>query len=250
MLHRFVDTKGNGVCLPCVSYHLPLTDVRLFSPQIYHQLHGGNSVVNGDEVEMKFCKEGAAISIPIDRNSTSLPIVNNSFVSENIKKKHASKFRSALHATGLYAALDYFANMSLDQNLSTSSRTQGLFSSFPCVGGLKNENLSMPQKELLLWHWKLGIGMQRLQAMMRNRTFKDPFGRSQSHPPIIKTKFASTSSCAIPKCQSCELAWAQQRSPKVKKVQSNLDSEGAISRNKLEVGDFVSTDQFVCRTPG
>ena len=70
------------------------------------------------------------------------------------------------------------------------------------------------------------------------------------HPPIIKTKFASTSSCAIPKCQSCELARARQRSPKVKKVQSNLDSEGAISRNRLEVRDFVSTDQFVCRTPG
>ena len=72
----------------------------------------------------------------------------------------------------------------------------------------------------------------------------------QCHPPIIKTKFASTSSCAIPKCQSCELARAQQRSPKVKKVQSNLDSEEAISCNRLEVGDFVSTDQFVCRTPG
>ena len=170
-LHKFVDSVGNAVYLPCVSYHLPSTDVRLFSPPIYHQLHGGHSVVNGDEVEMKFPKEEAAISIPIDRNSTNLPIVYNSFVSENIKKKHASKFRSALHATELYAALDYFANMSLDQNLSPSSRTQGLFSSFPCVGGLKNENLSMPQKELLLWHWKLGIGMQRLQAMMRNRTF-------------------------------------------------------------------------------
>ncbi len=72
----------------------------------------------------------------------------------------------------------------------------------------------------------------------------------QCHPLFIKTKFAPTSSCAIPKCQSCELAWAQQRSPKVKKVQSNLDSEGAISCNWLEVGDFVSTDQFVCRTPG
>ncbi len=36
----------------------------------------------------------------------------------------------------------------------------------------------------------------------------------------------------------------------MKKVQSNLDAEGAISRNRLEVGDFVSTDQFVCRTPG
>ncbi len=32
---------------------------------------------------------------------------------------------------------------------------------------------------------------------------------------IVKTKFASTSSCAIPKCQSCELARAPQRSPKI-----------------------------------
>jgi hypothetical protein len=46
---------------------------------------------------------------------------------------------------------------------------------------------------------------------------------------IVKTKFASTSSYAIPKCLSCELAQARQRSPKVKQVQSNLDSEGAIS---------------------
>ncbi len=245
-----MDTNGNDVYLPCVSYHLPLTDAPLFSSQIYHQLHGGHSVVNGDEVEMKFCKEGAAISIPIYRNSTNLPIVYNSFVSKNINKKNASKFRSSLHATGLYAALDCFSNMSLDQNFSTLSRTQGLFSRFPCVGGLKNENLLMPQKELLLWNWKLGIRMQRLQAMMRTQTFEDPFGRLHSIPPIIKTKFASTSSCAIPKCQSCELAWAQQRPPKVKKVQLNLDSEGAISCNKLEVGDFVSTDQFVCRTPG
>ncbi len=30
----------------------------------------------------------------------------------------------------------------------------------------------------------------------------------------------------------------------------NQDSEGAISQNKLEVGDFVSTDQFICSTPG
>ena len=134
--------------------------------------------------------------------------MHNSFVSEKVKKKHATKFRSALQATGLYAALDYFANVSFDQNLSTLSRMQGLVSSFPCVGGLENENLLMAQKELLLWHWKLGIGMQRLQAMMRNKTFEDPCGRLQCHLPIIKTKFASTSSCVIPKCQSCELARA------------------------------------------
>ncbi len=107
-------------------------------------------MVNGNEVVMKFCKEGASISIHIDRDTTNLPIMHNSFVSEKVKREHAFKFRSAFHVTGLYAALDYFANVSVNRNLSTSSRKQGPVSIFPCVGGLKNENLSMPQKELLL----------------------------------------------------------------------------------------------------
>ncbi len=143
------------------------------------------------------------------------------------RKKHAYRFRSALNATGLYAALHFFGSLSF-----SGQSKQGLFSSFQCVGGLVNKNLTMAQKKLLLWHWKLGIGMQRLQAMMRSHTFEDPFGRSQVHPPIIQAKFASTSSCAIPRCQPCELACAQVRSPKVKKFQSDLDSEGAISCNK------------------
>ena len=123
------------------------------------------------------------ISILIDRNATNLPIVHNSFVSEKVKREHASKFRSALHETGLYAALDYFANVSVDRNLPTSLRKQGPVSSFPCVGGLKNENLLMPQKELLLWHWKLGIGMQRLQAMIEIKSLRIHLAdRSVIHP--------------------------------------------------------------------
>ncbi len=92
-------------------------------------------MVNGDEVVMKFRKEGVSILIPIDRNTTNLPVMHNSFVSKKVKREHSSKFRSALHATGLYAALDYFANVSVDQNLSTLSRKQDPVSSFPCVGG-------------------------------------------------------------------------------------------------------------------
>ncbi len=117
MLHKFVDNNGNHVYLPCVSYHLPLTDVQLFSPQIYHQLHGGHSVVNGDEVVMKFCKDGALISIPINRNTTNLPVVHNSFVSEKVKREHASKVWSALHATGLYAVLTADVAEWLDRRL-------------------------------------------------------------------------------------------------------------------------------------
>ena len=159
-LHKFVDVAGNNVYLPCVSYHLPSTNIRLFSPQVYHQIYGGHSVVNGNEVVMRVCEEGCpiTIAIPVDRDGTNLPVVRNSFMSEKIKKKHAYRFRSALNATGLYAALDYFGSLSL-----SGQSKQGLFSSFQCVGGLVNKNLMMTQKELLLWHWKLGIRMQHLQ---------------------------------------------------------------------------------------
>ena len=36
----------------------------------------------------------------------------------------------------------------------------------PCVGTVENENLSNAQKELLLWHWRWGISMNRIQEMM------------------------------------------------------------------------------------
>ena len=52
-LHKFVDATGSNIYLPCVSYHLPTTDVRLFSPQVYHQIYGGDSLVNGDKVVMR-----------------------------------------------------------------------------------------------------------------------------------------------------------------------------------------------------
>ncbi len=35
-LHKFTDINGNPVYIPCVLYHLPKTDVCLFSPQMYH----------------------------------------------------------------------------------------------------------------------------------------------------------------------------------------------------------------------
>ena len=36
----------------------------------------------------------------------------------------------------------------------------------PCVGDDASANLTGPQRELLLWHWKLGCSMQRIQQMM------------------------------------------------------------------------------------
>jgi hypothetical protein len=83
-LHKFVDNNGKDVYLPCVSYHLPTTDVRLFSPQIYHQLHGGSSTIDGANVCMRLHGRRPNITIPIVCGGTNLPCVYNLFVSEKV----------------------------------------------------------------------------------------------------------------------------------------------------------------------
>ena len=65
----------------------------------------------GNKAVKMFCKNSATISIPNDRDSTNLPVVRNSFMPKKVKREDASKFRFAPHATGLYAALDHFANV-------------------------------------------------------------------------------------------------------------------------------------------
>jgi hypothetical protein len=205
-LHRFVDDKGGVIYLPMVAYHLPNTDVRLFSPQIYHQLHGGHSTVDGDNVKMTPSR-GSTITIPIEHGFSNLPCIYNSFVTDKVKREYASKMRSGLKASRLFPTLDFFGEMPTAMSARNSDKKQqALNLVLQCVGDVENENLTAPQRELLLWHWRLGIGMQRIQSMMREQHYEDHLGRTECHPPIIKTKYASTSSCKIPLCQSCLLA--------------------------------------------
>ena len=77
-LYKFKNCKGKEVFLPCVSYSLPTTDVWLFSPQKYHQIHGGKSYLCGDCVEMNL--KDNIIVIPILRELANLSIVYNSFI--------------------------------------------------------------------------------------------------------------------------------------------------------------------------
>jgi hypothetical protein len=104
-LHKFTDINGNPVYLPCVSYHLPKTDVRLFSPQTYHQMHGGYSEVHSNCIRMLL--KTSTIEIQIVREEHNLPVVFDSFVSGKAKKALASNMRSGLCHTRLNA-LDFF----------------------------------------------------------------------------------------------------------------------------------------------
>ncbi len=116
------------------------------------------------------------------------------------------------------------------------------------MGAAKNENISAPQKDK--WYWKSGIGMYCIQEMMREPHYEDSDGRTTILPAIIQPKNPSARNCIVPPCQSCLLARARKPSPKVSRTQLLEDREGAITRDQYKIGDFVSTDQFICKTPG
>jgi len=63
------------------------------------------------------------------------------------------------------------------------------------VGAAENENISAAQKELLKWHWKLGIGMYRIQEMMHERHHENPEGRTTILPAIIQPQNSSARNC-------------------------------------------------------
>jgi hypothetical protein len=92
--------------------------------------------------------------------------------------------------------------------------------------------------------------MHQVQALMGECPYEDPMGRRTILPPIIQPEFPSARNCVVPACQSCLIARAQKWSTNEAKMKAIPESEGALNCDKYEVGDLVSTDQFICRTPG
>ncbi len=77
-LHKFTGTRGFPVYLPCISYHFPQMDIHLFSPQTYHQMHGGYSEVYGNCIKMLL--KTFETQIQIGREKQNLPIVFDLYV--------------------------------------------------------------------------------------------------------------------------------------------------------------------------
>ena len=255
-LHKF-QIDGNDIFIPCLSYHLPSAEIRLFSPQTYHNLYGGHSAVFGQRVEMFI--DHLRIGIGIDPSASNVPMVYNCLVSAQEMKDHAPFIRSALPKYEM--KMDFLGGWSSEVLKSWNMASEEINSEFghycrasgfglPNVGVDANVNLTSAQKELLLWHWKLGISMQRIQELMRVVEVHELDGAISTMDRVICPKIRSASTCPIPLCQSCQLSRAKQRKPSVTKSKAVPEEAGALSRDKYETGDFVSLDQYVVKTPG
>ena len=123
--------------------------------------------------------------------------------------------------------------------------SSGDFSTF--LADIENPNLSPSQKELLVWHWKLGhVNMPRLQKLMHPAKPVDSLASRQnlSPPVVIQTKRSRTHRCDVPKCQACIYAKMGKRSAGASCVEARDEKVLALSRDKVRPGDAVSMDHI------
>ena len=115
---------------------------------------------------------------------------------------------------------------------------------FMSVADETNQNLTASQKELLIWHWKLGhANFQWIQTLCRHPT-------SDSPRCVLPTKLAKTSSCPAPKCAACMLGKQSRRTPTLKIGHQLPNKELLLKTNHLSPGDCVSLDQYQSTIPG
>ena len=93
-----------------IYYHLPTTDVWLFSTQKYHKLYIPHNIIKGFNVKMVLNNHN--IIIPINRQEAKLTIIYNYYVTSAQKKRHGP-LRSGIPFIGLII-LYFFGNLRTD----------------------------------------------------------------------------------------------------------------------------------------
>lgn len=205
-LHKFYTTNGEPIWLPCLSYHLPSAEVRLFSPQTYHILYGGCGNIRGDHVAMLV--DNHTIKIGIERRGPNVPVVEDSYVDPHEMNRLAPLVKFALSSVDRHT--DLFAGFGLhsfnEWKIELEDISEDLFS-YPSVLSDSNADLSEAQKYLLLWINCTGISGHRLQELMRPVPIIDDQG-VHSMMSLVLPPFCSSSRCKIPKDQTSLLAKA------------------------------------------
>jgi len=171
------DVQGVIRKLRVEAFYVPSATIRLFSPQQYFQENNKGSYYMEAKRSTLTLACGTELLFPYNPGNR-LPMM--------LTKQH---FDKCVHVAGLsMEECTYLSN-----NLIVDST---------------NLNLSGSQRELLLWHWKLGhIGMKWVQSL--GTIPKSSEIRSK---PVIPTRAGSRmSSCERPLCTACQLSKQSRR---------------------------------------
>ena len=104
------------------------------------------------------------------------------------------------------------------------------------VNNEDNQNLTLTQKELLLWQFRLGyIGFQNVQWLIHT-------GRMKVHR---NSKAVAT--CEIPKFAACKFGKGHYRPDKMNTTKNNPMKEKELKRDHIITGKMVSEDQYISK---
>ena len=264
VLYRCKATDGSTCFIPGLAYHLPTTDVRLFSPQAYFQHYGGDATINSEEVCIHLKKSVTdrnsthTIKLPIDLGC-NLPLFRDAACTAFEQKTVGRHFRTFV-AVQQQLEGDFLGTWNCSLSGEDSDNFFGEqfgFSpyqafSFPAAVTVpENQNLDAAQKELLSWHLKLGAGFRRIQQLMKGHSKVNEDGTTMWHPPVIPVKKASAATVAIPKCGTCGIASAQAKGPTTDRVSTTDPSKANVmTKEKLLPGELVSMDSIGISIPG
>jgi hypothetical protein len=201
------DDTGRRHTIETTAYYVPDSRVRLFSPQRYlKDVGSGQFTITSEGATFNFPNTRARLTFHMDR--APLPVAQPT-TSGNLKTS--------------------FGNSAYDTSYN--------------VLHADNINLTLPQKELLAWHFRLGhFNLRWIQRLTRVREGDDE--------PALLTKHPKTSSCPIPQCAACRFGKAHRLPDGAHRQEIRVEKDGALKVGHLKPGDMVSIDQFVSKVRG
>jgi len=209
------DLFGTTRTIRTKACYVPSAGIRLFSPQAYFQEHGEGKYMMTQDRSILTLADGTDLEFPYNQAS-NLPLMLPT---------------SSMATAGLtFSDRQYLSN-------------PPLLSSFLSVADETNQNITASQKELLLWHWKLGhAGFQWIQHLASIP--REPLDGIEY--PILKCKQPRVSSCPAPLCTACQLANQHRRGAGTSLETHRKDKANMLRRDeRLYPGRKVSIDQYL-----
>jgi hypothetical protein len=248
------DVNGVLKKLRTTSYYVPEATIRLFSPQTYFKANPKGSLTLNNEGIFLHMPCGTNLKFPIQAGS-NLPIMLTRQALHRSRTKSCN-FNRPHHKPSLDSmtnVLSFICSTTYDHFVHGSIfHLQHIGAMVAVVSDdavLKhsNNNLSPEQKELLLWHHRLGhIGIAKAQSLLqkpRTTSFNDLQSR------LICPSNNKSSHCQLPLCTACQYAKQKRKNPPKATVATPITTTG-LSDDTLLPGARVSVDLYCSSTLG
>jgi hypothetical protein len=162
------DMFGNKRKISKTAYYVPEASIRLFSPQTYFKEKKAGSLQITHDLTTLNLKDGSQLDFPYQENNLPLMLTDEHFT------------RKALTVGLTFEDATVKSTMDVTEEM--------------------NQNLTAPQRELMLWHQKWAhCDLGRVQTLLATP-------QDDSLPHVIAPKQVKASSCPKPKCAACCLS--------------------------------------------